>query len=74
MRRKLGLIGEDTGDAALSDDLMTAMTGADWTLTFRRLADPARLRPLFDDFTHDGGLAAPLASPRRQRRRRTASP
>jgi serine/tyrosine/threonine adenylyltransferase len=51
MRAKLGLIGEDPGDAALADDLMTAMTGADWTLTFRRLADPAALRPLFDDFT-----------------------
>jgi uncharacterized protein YdiU (UPF0061 family) len=50
MRRKLGLTGEDAGDAALADDLLTAMTGADWTLTFRRLADPAALRPLFDDF------------------------
>jgi uncharacterized protein YdiU (UPF0061 family) len=43
-------VGEDASDAALADDLMTAMTGADWTLTFRHLADPARLRPLFDDF------------------------
>ena len=51
MRRKLGLLGEDEGDAALADDLMTAMEGADWTLTFRRLADEAALRPLFDDFT-----------------------
>ncbi len=50
MRRKLGLLGEDEGDAALADDLMTAMEGADWTLTFRRLADEAALRPLFDDF------------------------
>jgi uncharacterized protein YdiU (UPF0061 family) len=50
MRRKLGLIGEDAADAALADDLLAAMTGADWTLTFRRLADPAALRPLFDDF------------------------
>ena len=50
MRRKLGLVGEDDGDAALAEDLLAAMTGADWTLTFRRLADPARLRPLFDDF------------------------
>jgi uncharacterized protein YdiU (UPF0061 family) len=49
MRRKLGLQGEDEGDAALADDLMTAMEGADWTLTFRRLADEAALRPLFDD-------------------------
>lgn len=51
MRRKLGLPGEDDGDAALADDLLTAMEGADWTLTFRRLADEAALRPLFDDFT-----------------------
>jgi uncharacterized protein YdiU (UPF0061 family) len=51
MRRKLGLSGEDPGDGALADDLLTAMQGADWTLTFRRLADDAALRPLFDDFT-----------------------
>lgn len=51
MRRKLGLVGEDAGDAALADDLMAAMTGADWTLTFRRLGDEGALRPLFDDFT-----------------------
>jgi len=49
MRRKLGLSGEDPDDAALADDLLTAMEGADWTLTFRRLADPAALRPLVDD-------------------------
>ncbi len=51
MRRKLGLLGEDDRDAALADDVMTAMEGADWTLTFRRLSDEAALRPLFDDFT-----------------------
>jgi len=51
MRRKLGLMGEDAGDAALADDLLGAMQGADWTLTFRRLAEPAALRALFDDFT-----------------------
>jgi uncharacterized protein YdiU (UPF0061 family) len=50
MRRKLGLVGEDAGDAQLADDLMAAMEGADWTLTFRRLSDEAALRPLFDDF------------------------
>jgi uncharacterized protein YdiU (UPF0061 family) len=50
MRQKLGLIGEDDGDAALADDLLPAMEGADWTLTFRRLADEAALRPLFTDF------------------------
>lgn len=51
MRRKLGLVGEEDGDAALADDLMAAMAGADWTLTFRRLADEAALRPLFGDFS-----------------------
>jgi uncharacterized protein YdiU (UPF0061 family) len=50
MRRKLGLVGEDQGDAALVDDLLAAMVGADWTLTFRRLADEGSLRPLFEDF------------------------
>jgi uncharacterized protein YdiU (UPF0061 family) len=34
----------------LADDLMTAIEGADWTLTFRRLADASALRPLFPDF------------------------
>jgi serine/tyrosine/threonine adenylyltransferase len=51
MRRKLGLVGEDAGDAALADDLMGAIAGADWTLVFRRLGDAAALRPLFEDFT-----------------------
>ena len=51
MRRKLGLLGEDAADAALVDDLLTAMEGADWTLAFRRLADVSLLRPLFDDFS-----------------------
>ena len=50
MRRKLGLAGEDAGDAALAKDLLTAMAGADWTLVFRRLADEAALRPLFESF------------------------
>ncbi|MCL4066889.1 YdiU family protein [Pseudomonas sp. GX19020] len=56
MRRKLALSGEDDADGALIDDLLTAMTGADWTLTFRRLAplvegDPVPLKALFEDFT-----------------------
>ncbi len=51
MRRKLGLVGEDPGDAALADDLLAAMNKADWTLTFHRLGDEATLRPLFDDFS-----------------------
>ena len=38
MRGKLGLLGEDSGDAALVEDLLAVMVGADWTLTFRRLA------------------------------------
>ena len=42
--RVRGLYVEDAGDGALADDLMTAMQGADWTLTFRRLADAAALR------------------------------
>ena len=50
MRAKLGILGEDAGDGVLIDDLLTAMTGADWTLTFRRLADEAALRPLYTDF------------------------
>ncbi len=51
MRHKLGLIGDEDADAALIEDLLSAVEGADWTLTFRRLADEAALRPLFDDFT-----------------------
>ena len=51
MRRKLGLVGQDADDAQLADDLTEAIQGADWTLTFRRLADEAALRPLFNDFT-----------------------
>ncbi|NUB43710.1 YdiU family protein [Fertoebacter nigrum] len=58
MRAKLGLAGEDAGDAALAQGLLAAMDGqaADWTLTFRRLAtavggDAGLLRPLFADAT-----------------------
>ncbi len=56
MRAKLGLDGADDGDGALADDLLAAMAGqgADWTLTFRRLAtathgDTSTLAPLFAD-------------------------
>lgn len=55
MRRKLGLVGEQDGDAALADGLLAAMEGqgADWTLTFRRLAaavaDDGAVLPLFAD-------------------------
>jgi len=54
MRRKLALDGQEAGDAALVDDLLTAMEGADWTLCFHRLAGAVAgeglLRPLFPDF------------------------
>ena len=58
MRRKLGLLGAEPEDAALAEDLLTAMEGqdADWTLTFRRLAlaveaDAPALTGLFADPT-----------------------
>lgn len=56
MRGKLALSGNDPADEALIEDLLTAMQGADWTLTFHRLAeastgDISRLKPLFEDFT-----------------------
>ncbi len=55
MRSKLALDGAEDGDGALADDLLAAMEGADWTLTFRRLATAVAgdglLRPLFPDFT-----------------------
>ncbi|ULB10038.1 YdiU family protein [Cereibacter azotoformans] len=52
MRAKLGLAGAEEGDLSLAEDLLAAMQGAraDWTLTFRRLADAvtedAALRPV----------------------------
>ncbi|MFN7225069.1 MAG: protein adenylyltransferase SelO [Paracoccaceae bacterium] len=58
MRRKLGLLGAQDGDADLAAAFLAAMDGqgADWTLAFRRLAaaakgDPAPLRALFADPT-----------------------
>jgi uncharacterized protein YdiU (UPF0061 family) len=46
MRRKLGMTGTDPHDGTLIDDLLAAMVGSDWTLTFRRLAgDGAGLVP-----------------------------
>jgi serine/tyrosine/threonine adenylyltransferase len=58
MRAKLGLDGANETDGALADDLLAAMAGqgADWTLTFRRLAtatkgDVSTLAPLFTDAT-----------------------
>lgn len=62
MRRKLALEGEDEGDGALADDLLAAMAGqgADWTLTFRRLARAAEgdEAPLAALFTDPGALRA----------------
>jgi serine/tyrosine/threonine adenylyltransferase len=37
MRAKLGLLGEDAGDAALAEDFLGLIEGADWTLAFHRL-------------------------------------
>ncbi len=55
MRGKLGLESEQAGDASLAQDLLSLMhdSGADFTLTFRRLgqvaagAEPTPLRDLF---------------------------
>src|SRR5262245_20668364 len=58
LRRKLGLFAEQEGDVALGQDLLDRMAGnaADFTLTFRRLADAATridgdtaVRSLFSD-------------------------
>jgi serine/tyrosine/threonine adenylyltransferase len=57
MRRKLGLQGAEAADGDLAEGLLAAMEGqgADWTLTFRRLAgaitDDGTLLPLFEDPT-----------------------
>jgi serine/tyrosine/threonine adenylyltransferase len=58
MRRKLGLAGADNADGDLADTLLQAMEGqgADWTLTFRRLAraaagDDTAVAALFADPT-----------------------
>ncbi|MBL4928584.1 protein adenylyltransferase SelO [Fuscibacter oryzae] len=62
MRRKLALEGEEDGDGALADDLLAAMAGqgADWTLTFRRLAHAAEREeaPLTGLFTDAAALRA----------------
>jgi len=51
MRRKLGLFAAEEGDAALAQDLLTAMAEgeADFTLVFRRLRpeSDAEMQPLF---------------------------
>lgn len=57
LRRKLGLVTAQEGDAALAQDLLDLMaqSGADFTLTFRRLCDaavnPEADTALFSGFT-----------------------
>jgi uncharacterized protein YdiU (UPF0061 family) len=67
MRRKLGLVLEREGDAALAENLLQCMAAnrADFTLTFRRLCDAAAgpegdagVRALFDDPAAYDGWAA----------------
>ncbi len=67
LRRKLGLVVEREGDAALAENLLQCMAAnrADFTLTFRRLCDAAAglegdagVRALFDDPAAYDGWAA----------------
>jgi uncharacterized protein YdiU (UPF0061 family) len=67
MRRKLGLVLEREGDAALGENLLQCMAAnhADFTLTFRRLCDAAAepkgdagVRALFADAAAYDGWAA----------------
>jgi len=67
LRRKLGLVAEHEGDAALAENLLQCMAAnhADFTLTFRRLCDAAAgpkgdagVRALFADPTAYDGWAA----------------
>jgi serine/tyrosine/threonine adenylyltransferase len=59
LRRKIGLFTAQDGDEALVQDLLDAMAKnqADFTLTFRRLADAAR------DSVDDGGVRQLFADP-----------
>jgi uncharacterized protein YdiU (UPF0061 family) len=59
LRRKLGLLREREGDAALAEDLLTRMAanGADFTLTFRGLCDAAGVEG-------DAGIRALFPDPR----------
>jgi serine/tyrosine/threonine adenylyltransferase len=59
LRRKLGLLTEREGDAALAEDLLERMAAnrADFTLTFRRLSDAAA------GPEGDGGVRALFANP-----------
>jgi uncharacterized protein YdiU (UPF0061 family) len=59
LKRKLGLVAEREGDAALAEDLLArmAVNRADFTLTFRRLCDAAA------SSEGDGGVRALFADP-----------
>lgn len=54
MRRKLGLLDEAPGDAALIADLLAVLPGLDWTLAFRRLSGATETDGSLGD------MAAPL--------------
>jgi uncharacterized protein YdiU (UPF0061 family) len=80
MRRKLGLLTEREGDAALAEDLLDRMAAnqADFTLTFRRLCDAAaqadaetEVRGLFAD---PQAFAAWAVNWRQRLAQETASP
>ena len=77
MRRKIGLSSEQDGDVELISALFATMqsTGADFTLTFRRLAqcadDPANDASLLELFAPSSGSADWL---RRWRARLTSEP
>jgi serine/tyrosine/threonine adenylyltransferase len=77
MRRKIGLTSEKEGDAELMSALFAAMqsAGADFTLTFRRLArcvdDPAGDASLLELFAPSSGIAEWL---RRWRERLSSEP
>jgi serine/tyrosine/threonine adenylyltransferase len=77
MRRKIGLVSEETGDVDLVRDLLATMqsAGADFTLTFRRLARSADEPPddssLLELFESSAGITDWL---RRWRERLASEP
>jgi uncharacterized protein YdiU (UPF0061 family) len=61
LRAKLGLAGEEPGDQALADDLLKLMaeSGADYTITFRRLSRALTApEPLRDQFIDRAAIDA----------------
>ena len=60
MRSKLGIAGEEPGDAALIDGLLAEMVGRDWTLSFRRGFDGMAWRAAWLD---RGGVEVPGVNP-----------